>query len=54
MHGPGKYIFNLGCEQHGEYIPIVQVPTKFVILHSWNFQILKIPNPKNSFILKNF
>ena len=21
-HGPGKYIFDIGCEQHGEYIPI--------------------------------
>ena len=24
-HGPGKYIFDIGCEQHGEYIPI-EVP----------------------------
>ena len=21
-NGPGKYIFDIGCEQHGEYIPI--------------------------------
>ena len=25
MRGPGKYIFDIGCEQHGEYIPVEQV-----------------------------
>ena len=20
-NGPGKYIFHIGCEQHGEYVP---------------------------------
>ena len=20
--GPGKYIFEIGCEQHGEYVPV--------------------------------
>lgn len=24
MHGPGKYIFSFGAEQHGEYIPVEQ------------------------------
>ena len=24
MHGPGKYIFAFGAEQHGEYIPVEQ------------------------------
>jgi len=24
MRGPGKYIFDIGCEQHGEYIPVEQ------------------------------
>lgn len=23
--GKGKYVFDIGCEQHGEYIPIEQV-----------------------------
>jgi len=25
MQGPGKYIFDIGCEQHGEYISVEQV-----------------------------
>jgi hypothetical protein len=24
MQGKGKYVFDIGCEQHGEYIPIEQ------------------------------
>merc|ERR1739838_782288 len=24
MQGPGKYIFDIGCEQHGEFIPVEQ------------------------------
>ena len=23
--GKGKYVFDIGCQQHGEYIPIEQV-----------------------------
>lgn len=26
VQGPGKYIFDIGCEQHGEYIPVEQAP----------------------------
>ena len=22
LHGPGKYIFDIGCEQLGEYVPV--------------------------------
>jgi hypothetical protein len=25
MEGKGKYVFDIGCQQHGEYIPIEQV-----------------------------
>lgn len=29
--GKGKYVFDIGCEQHGEYIPIEQVSHGYIL-----------------------
>ena len=50
MQGPGKYIFDIGCEQHGEYIPVEQVCVEYTSLE----QMLPFIEMKLLCVLRRF